>query len=146
MKKHFWIYVLILSVLSMTGCQFSSLSQKPEAPLHDSVLSYDLPMDLAFLRTMEALEKIPDWTLEATEKEKGWIRIRNVNYSRFDDASKRLITVRVTPKGRDKVSIQLSEESQRVLGGDTVLTAIDDVLKKASEERAARMSANQPAA
>lgn len=135
MRRHFWIYGFILLFLSLTGCVLSSQSQKPDLPPNDKVLTYPLPMDLAFLRAMEALEKIPDWELEATEKEKGWIRIRNLNYSRFDDADKRLIMVLLKQEERNKVSIQIAPESQRVLGGDLVLKAIDELLKKEVAKR-----------
>jgi hypothetical protein len=136
MKKYSLVFILVFVTVSLTGCGFGDVSRKLDVPVTDRVLTYDLPMDLAYLRTLEALEKVPDWELEQTEKEKGWVRVRNVNFSRFDDADKRLITVQLLSGERGKTSVQLAAASQRVLGGDVVLAQIEKYLDAEVARRA----------
>jgi hypothetical protein len=123
------LHYLSVAVLGMCiiGC---ASHHKLEAPLHDQVLMYDLPYDLTYLRSMEALEKVPDWQLLETEKEKSFIRVYNLNVDRFDDADKRIVTVYVTRVGRNKTSVSLAPESQRVIEGDKLLAKIQEFLDR----------------
>ncbi len=119
-KSILGIFVFALAVSMMSGCA----AQEKLVPVHDEVLIYDLPFDLTYLRTLEALERVPDWELELTEKEKGFVTVRNVNFSRFDDADERLVKVLVKRVGRNQTSVRLAPESQRVLGGEKLLAAV----------------------
>ena len=118
--------VLILGLGLMSGC---STSQKV-FPVHDEVLSYKLPYDLTYLRALEALENVSGWELEETEKEKGYITVRNVAYSRFDDADKRRATFLLKRVAREETSIELAPQSQRVVGGDDLLKRISQYLSR----------------
>ena len=117
--------VLMLALgISFAGCA----AGKKIFPLHDEVLKVHLPYDLTYLRTEEALERIPGWELEMTEKEKGVIVVRNINYSTWDDADKRNATFWLKRIGPRETSIQLAPESQRVLGGGDLLEQITHYL------------------
>lgn len=99
-------------------------------PTNDEVLIYELPFDLTFLRTMEALDSHPDWELEETEKEKGIIRVRNIAFSSLIDADQRLISFSVKRIGREETSISIVVYSQHVFGGDDLLALVADELSK----------------
>ena len=119
--------LLLLLSMVFSGC----MTGKPESvPLNDEVMTFDLPYDLTFLRTLEALESIYGWELEETEKEQGMIRVRNVNFSRLDDADKRVITFQLERLERNKSSVQIDPESQRTLGGDELLKKIRKYLSR----------------
>lgn len=117
---------MILGILS-PGC---ASSKKVVLPVHDDVLIYPLPYDLTYLRTMDALQDIPNWELEETEKEHGIIKVRNINYGAWNDADKRLIIVRVKSLAANQTSVQLAPESQSVIGGDELLKQVSSYLKK----------------
>lgn len=106
--------------LFVTGCAF----REKVLPAHDEVLIYPLAFDLTYLRALEAVENIPNWELTETEKEKGIIRVRNTNFSRFGDADKREATIIVKRVGRRETSIEFAPESKRVVGGDKLLERI----------------------
>ncbi|MCM8775191.1 MAG: hypothetical protein NC930_02385 [Candidatus Omnitrophica bacterium] len=93
-------------------------------PIHDEVLVYELPFDLVYLRTLEALELVDGWELEETEKEKGLIRVRNINFSSFADADKRIATFLVKRISREQTSVELAPESQQVIGVDKLLKSV----------------------
>lgn len=114
------IGVWFFAAIVLTGCA----KDKTILPVHDEILTYPLAFDVTYLRTLEALENIPDWELEETEKEKGIIRVRNVAYSRFDDADKRVATFYITRVSRSETTIQLAPGSQQIIGGDKLLEKI----------------------
>lgn len=122
--KKIAVLLLILSLMPVSGCAVRDAI----LPLHDEVLVYPLPYDLTYLRTVEAVENVAGWELEETEKEKGIIGARNVNYSRFADADKRLIRLAVKRVSRNETSIQILPASQRVIGGDKILNRIREFL------------------
>ena len=93
-------------------------------PLHDEVLIYELPFDLTYLRTLEAVQRVPGWELEETDKEKGIIRTRNLEYARFDDADKRMVTLLLNRESRTQTSVRLAPESQRVIGGGEIMSMV----------------------
>ena len=103
---------------------FACAARPSFLPAHDEVLIYSLPFDLVYLRTLEALELDPDWDLEETEKEKGTIRVRNVNFTQFADQDKRTAVFLVKRISRGKTSVELAPESQRVLGTDRLLQLV----------------------
>jgi len=103
----------------LSGCA----SEKVFA-VHDEILTFPLPMDLAYLRTMEAVESHPDWDLIETEKEKGLIVIRNLRYSSFADADQRQIALELKRIGPRQTSVEIAPKSQSVVGGDEILELI----------------------
>jgi hypothetical protein len=127
--KKIWIHGVMMVILGIGVIGCASRPQM-ENPLNDKVLVYDLPYDLTYLRTMEALEKVKDWDLQETEKEKGFIRVCNRNFSRFDDADKRLVTVEVKRISRNQTSVSLAPQSQRVIEGDKLLDKIQEYLDR----------------
>lgn len=121
-----WFFVILLFVFGITGCAV----QEAILPTHDEVLIYELPLDLTYLRTVEALENVPGWELEETEKEKGIIRVRNVDYSNLIDADKRLVTFWVQRVDRNRTSVQIAPESQHVIGGDELLERVSQYVTR----------------
>ena len=113
----------ILSSLFLFGCVHGRV-------VHDEVLTCPLPMDLTFLRTVEAVQTHPDWELDYTDKEKGIIHLRNLKYSSFDDSDERTATLVLKRIGRRETSIQLAPESQSILGVDEVLKLIKQALSR----------------
>lgn len=118
--------ILSLSSVVLLGC-----SHRPSIlPVHDEVLTYPLPFDLVFLRTLDAVQAHSDWELDLTDKEKGTIRLRNMRYSSFADADLRTATLLVKRAGSRETTIQLSPESQSVVGGDEILKLIRQYLSR----------------
>ena len=122
-----WSFALLFLFSIFSGC---AATQEKILPFHDEVLVYDLPYDLTYLRTMEALEKVKNWELEDTEKEKGIISVRNVNYGQLGDADKRTAVFFIKRVDRDQTSIQLAPQSQQVSGGDKLLQRIAQYMSR----------------
>ena len=118
----FVIWILAFLFCS-AGCARNSI-----LPAHDEVLTFNLPYDLAFLRTMEAVEAHPDWDLDMTLKEQGIIKIRNLRYSSFADADQRGATLLLKRIGPRQTSVQFDKESWGVVGGDEILKLINQYL------------------
>jgi hypothetical protein len=97
-------------------------------PPNDEVLVYQLPYDLTYLRTMEALDGKGRWQLEETDKEKGLISVRDTNYSRLDDSDKRVIKFQVKRVDRGTTSVSIAPDSQKVFGGADLMKAISSAL------------------
>ena len=114
---------IFIMVLFLTGCQ--SIQKSPIYPAYDETLLYQLPYDLTYLRTLDALSNIPGWELDLTEKEKGIIRVRNLDWSKLDDSDKRLISFNVRRVSRTETSIQIAPESQHTLGGGDLMKLIN---------------------
>lgn len=117
------LVALSLLNLFLTGCA----GEKVFA-VHDEILTFPLPMDLAYLRTMEAVESHPDWDLIETDKEKGLIVIRNLRYSSFADADQRQIALELKRVGSRQTSVEIAPKSQSVVGGDEILELIRQYL------------------
>lgn len=131
-KKPLFIFsvILISSLPSFGGCAHS-----PFLPVHDEVLVYRLPLDLVYLRTLEAVDLHPDWEPDHTIKEKGLIYLRNVRYSSFADADQRTAALVLKQIGPHRTSIQLTPESQTVFGGDEILGLIKQYLSREVSRR-----------
>lgn len=123
----FLLFFMLVTLVS--GCALSRIGGKV-MPTYDEVLIYDLPYDLVYLRSLEALESLPDWELEETEKEKGIIRVRNINFSTFTDADQRTATVLVTRINRQKTSVALAPHSRHVVGGGDLLERVSLYLSR----------------
>lgn len=98
----------------------------PMIPPYDEVLVYELPFDLTYLRTLEALENIPGWELEETEKEKGIIVARNVRHTSLEDAEKRTATLFISRVNRGQTTVQLAPRSRWVIGGAALMKKISE--------------------
>ena len=97
---------------------------------YDTVLVYELPYDLTYLRAMEAVSFIPDWELEETEKEKGVIVIRNTNFRKFTDADQRVASIFVKRVSRRETSVELAPFSRKVLGGEMIMDNINELISR----------------
>lgn len=128
--NYFSKFVLVLIFgLGLVGCN----TVGKVLPPNDEVLTYELPYDLTYLRTMEALDSVPNWQLEETDKEKGTIDVRDTNYSRLDDSDRRVITFVVKRLDRGTTSVSIDPESQKVLGGQKLLDAVGATLGRESK-------------
>jgi len=124
MKRFSTIVLILVLGLSLAGCNTVG---KVLAP-NDQVLVYQLPYDLTYLRTMEALDDNGDWQLEETDKEKGVLSVRDTNYSRLDDSDLRVITFLVKRVDRGTTSVSIDPKSQKVFGGKKLLDAVGEAL------------------
>ena len=121
--RHKFFLILILGV-ALAGCNTVSKVTPP----NDETLLYKVPYDLAYLRTLEALDAQPNWELEETEMTKGVIKVRNANYSNLDDEDLRVITFTVKRVDGDTTSVSILPKFQHVPGGDKLLAAIGERL------------------
>jgi hypothetical protein len=138
--KRLWVLMAVFFLSAgTTGCAHKLNS----LPVHDRVLTYDLPFDVTFLRAMESIGKVQDWVLESTDKEKGTLSARNINFFRFDDSDKHVLIFEIKRLGRSKTSVQLAKESQQVPEGDKLLQAIDDSLSHEAMRRQKIMGTSQ---
>ena len=122
--------LLAISAL-LAGCASLKDSEKSQV-IYDQELIYDQPYDWTFLRTMEALNTLPGWTLEETDKLKGLIVLRNVRYGHLFDQDKWVARFRVKSLGRKKTSISLEPSSQDLEQGGELLKQIDEMMVRAS--------------
>jgi MFS superfamily sulfate permease-like transporter len=123
--NHFSKFVLILILgLGLAGCN----TVGEVLPPNDEVLVYKLPYDLTYLRTMDVLNTVENWQLEETDKERGMISVRDMNYSRLDDSDLRVINFVVKRVDRETTSISIDPKSQKVFGGKKLLEAIGGAL------------------
>ncbi len=126
MNKISPLWVLSLSLIALGGCVGLSAG----LAVHDEVLVYPLPYDLAYLRTYEAVDTHPDWEPEVTDKENGVILLRNIRYSKFAQASQRTVKLLVKRIRYGETSVELAPESQKVIGGDELLALIKQHLSR----------------
>ncbi len=136
MKKIFNLVIALSLVIGMGwGCAGNHSSL---LPTHDEVLTYPLPYDLVYLRTLEAIQQNADWDLDWTDKEKGVISIRNMRYSSFADADKRQALLLVKRVNEKETTVQFDSSSQSVVGGDEVLSLIRGQLSREVSLRGSR--------
>ncbi len=132
MKREWGRWMLaMLAGMMMThlflGCR---TTDKMITTKHDEILIYNLPFDLTYLKTMDALQKVPGWQLQSTEKERGLITVFNSNYSALNDADQRVITFKIVSLGQGKTSVQIDPEDQRVPDGGDLMKEVAAVLNE----------------
>ncbi len=126
MKKAFVWMILGMSLVGTFGCNV--LQKNPVYPTHDEVLIFNLTYDLTYLRVLEAVDNVEGWDLEETDKEKGVIRVRNMNFSRLDDADTVLLTFLIKYMDNKHTSVQLAPESWNTQGAGELLKRIEQYL------------------
>lgn len=146
-SKSFFIPLLILNLLFLSGCLATTINEFKDAtghPQYNQVLVYDKPYDYTFLRTLEALNTFSGWTLEETDKNKGLIILRNVEYGNLFDHDKWVVRFNVVSLARKKTSVALDPSSQGNAKGGDLLKRIDEVMRMAStlkgEDRAVALN------
>jgi len=127
----------ILTLVFFSGCFTSWNLRKNDKdyPRYDKVLVYDRPFDVTFLRTVEALNNMPGWVLEETDKEKGIIVLRNREYGHIFDKDKRSARLILKYVNRKQTSIELDEPSQRLDEGGELLERIDQMMIATSSRK-----------
>lgn len=133
MKKNNFLLSVMAFTIFVIGC---STAEKNELPVRDEVLHYDLSYDLTFLRVMEALENTHGWELEETEKEKGYIKVRNTDFGRFGDDDKSLVIFEIKRIDRNDTSISIAKVSQRTLGAGKLFDKVRDFLNTETQHKA----------
>lgn len=126
MRRMWQITLFSILALALVGCN----TVGEVLPPNDQVLLYKLPYDLTYLRTLEALNSQSNWVLEITDKEKGLITLRDINYSRLDDSDLRSIAFAVKRVDDTYTSISILPECQRVYGGEQLLKVIGEYLNR----------------
>lgn len=126
MKKRLglWGMVVCLGMLGV-GCK---TVEKAVLPGHSEVLIYNLPYDLTYLRTLEALQTVKDWELRLTEKERGILRVYCQAFKAVDGTDEREITFLIKRINRGQTSIQIAPDDQHVPGGGALLEKVASVL------------------
>lgn len=125
-RQHWGGVILLVLGLGFTSCS----AHRELVPSHDEVLRYPLPYDLTYLRTVEALENIPTWELQETEKEKGIIRVFNHQLGRLDDTDFRVATILVKRVSRNETTIEFAPYSRRAVGGKEMFRIISEYLNR----------------
>ena len=126
MKNIFSLAFILALGLGVAGCNTVGKALPP----NDEVLVYPLSYDLAYLRTMEALDAVDHWQLEETDKEMGIIKVRDTNYSSLDDADLRVITFLIKRVNRGTTSVSIDPASQKVYGGAELIRAVSAALAR----------------
>jgi len=101
-------------------------------PRYDQELIYNKPYDYTFLKTLEALNSVPGWTLEETDQVKGFIVLRNTQYGHLFDRDKWVVRFNVRRLERKKTSVQLAPDSQRNEKAADLLQRIQEEMELAS--------------
>ncbi len=127
-RKQTAVVVWTMFLALMAGCA-SSLK---DFPVYDQVLIYDRPYDYTYLKTLEALNTMPGWTFEETDKVKGLIVLRNTQYGHLFDRDKWVARFIVKSIARKQTSVALEPSSQRISQGGELLRRIDHVMAASS--------------
>src|SRR5262245_61847746 len=129
MKKFFSFLFIPAFLIVAAGCQHS-VQKSIVYPANDEVLRYDLPYDLTYLRVLEAIDSLSGWQLDTTEKEKGAITIRNLDWVRLDDSDRRYMTFLVKNAGPRETTVEIAPESRHILGGADMLKKIQQYVSR----------------
>ncbi len=95
---------------------------------HEEVLIYNRAYDYTYEGVLRALDNADPWQLGHTDKPRGMIVAYNTKYWDSLDADKRTAVILVKRVDRRKTSVELSPESQNVIGVADILKSIDQVL------------------
>lgn len=119
-----------ISTLISIACFVGILTACVHQPLvkHDEVFIYNRAYDYVYDGVLRALDNAGTWQLGTTDKGRGMIAAYNTKYWDTLDADKRTALILVKAIDRKKTSVELSPESQRVIGVGKVLKSIERVL------------------
>ena len=133
--------VLALSFTLVAGCKAVE-----EYPAYNQVLVYDRAYDYIYLRTLEAVNTFSDWVLEETDKEKGLIMLRSIDYAHFIDRDKQAAVLQVTRLNRTQTSVKLVGDSQKLKTGGEILNRIDQTILRDLSAQKSMLTVAEPAA
>ena len=88
--------------------------------VHDELFTYDVAFDAAYLRILTVLDNIDDWRLVGTDKNAGAIILRTTALSKDDE-----VMILIKRVSRQKTSVELHPDSQKIHGVEKILKAID---------------------
>lgn len=126
MKKSPIFLAFFLFSISALSCK----TTEPFIENNNEILIYQLPFDLTYLRTLEALQMHDDWEIEETEKEFGIITVRNIAFGTFGDADKRKVVFNIKSTGNRETSVSIDPQYQRVPGGNKLLELVASYLSR----------------
>lgn len=101
-------------------------------PVYDRVHVYNKPFDYTYLRVIEALNALPNWLLEETDKEKGILVYRNIQYGHLFDYDKQTARLVVSRVSISQTSVRLDPPTQKVEGAAEMFQKIDDLMYQSS--------------
>ena len=116
------LMLIAMMAVTLTACVHQPLVK------HDEVLVYNRAFDFTYANVMQAVQNAYPWELGITDKEHGTIVAYNQKYWDSLDADKRTAVLLIKRVDRRKTSVELSPESQNVIGVGDILTNIDKVL------------------
>ena len=126
MKFNFSKRVFLLATFVLTACAgASSYLPMDKIPAGNSQeVQVNKPYDFVYLSVFDTANTMTKWTPLKTLKDEGLIRLQNTQFSRLDDASLRIVNVRIRRDSSTQTSVFLEKDSQRVVGADEILDAI----------------------
>lgn len=119
-----WILVGLVVNFSVLGCAVRDQVITP----YEETLYYELAYDLAYLRTLEAVQEVDGWQLDVTDKERGIIRVQNTQFGRLDDADNRRVELVLKREGSRLTSLSVSPETQHVVGTEEFMKKVNDFI------------------
>jgi len=122
--------LFLLLAVSLTGCGTYRKGVEELRPLNDEVLFFPLNYDLTYLRVLEAVQVVPGWDLMETEKPKGIIVAKNIEYKDWTDKDLAHATFIITRVSGKSTSVKLSPWSQRVVDGDKLLQKVNEFVSR----------------
>jgi hypothetical protein len=140
MPKQWTSVFLGFFLMSLTSC-VSLFDYQPDLPVHDKVLTYDLPYDYVYLRTLEAVNTMSNWMIEQTDKEGGFIALRNTQYGHLFDLDKQTLEFEVRRLARKQTSVRIAPSFQKVKEGGEFLDRIENFI---SQRAASRLQQEAP--
>ncbi|HRK62439.1 MAG TPA: hypothetical protein PLY88_07835, partial [Candidatus Omnitrophota bacterium] len=110
----------------LSGCAGkSSYLPADQVPAGNSQeILIEQPYDLVYLAVFDTVNDLTEWSPDKTLQTEGLIRLRNTQFSRFDDSDRRFIQVRIRRDGQFQTSVFLDPESRNIIGAAEVLDAI----------------------
>jgi len=130
MKSQRAVIGFLIVMVFFSGClmPWNIRTDGKEYPRYDQVLVFDRPFDVTYLRTLEALNTVPGWVLDETDKEKGLIVLRNRQYGHIWDKDKRVARFILKYVNRKQTSVELDGPSQRLEEGGLLLDRINQMM------------------
>ncbi|HCM43157.1 MAG TPA: hypothetical protein DIS66_07605 [Candidatus Omnitrophica bacterium] len=120
------VLLSLIFCFALSGCAGkSSYLPADQVPAGNSQeILIEQPYDLVYLAVFDTVNDLTEWSPDKTLQTEGLIRLRNTQFSRFDDSDRRFIQVRIRRDGQFQTSVFLDPESRNIIGAAEVLDAI----------------------